>query len=480
MNSTVVRPAQAGSRLQKLLPEPHLFLLLEGARPAASSVRYRLVNINEIVIGRGKLRTFKFLGGRLMIEVPDRWMSSVHARIRRRGDQFVFVDANSTNGSMVNGATVGSIDLHDGDILELGQTFFLFRPSLLASPGDDDIFEAGEIEAPVGLRSLLPALSQRFNLLTRVVDSDAAIVINGPSGTGKEVTAKTIHELSQRTGDFIAVNCGGLPDNLTESEFFGYKKGAFSGATHDHPGLVQAANKGTLFLDEIGDLPLASQSVLLRVLQEREVRPVGSTKPVPVDFRLLCATHRNMEDLIVKGDFRDDLYARLSGFRLQLPPLAERIEDIGILISTLLRDLGNGTINVKFSNEALRALIAYPWPRNVRELRAYLQTAMALAIDEVLELDYFPDVVRATLDENGIPVPARPAAVVDDFSSDEVSVDDLELTEEQEQRRQELIGLLREHRGNISAVARAMGKARSQIQRWLRRYRIDADAFKAG
>ena len=477
MNSTVVRPAQAGSRLQKLTPEPHLFLLLEGARPAVMSVRYRLSNIEEVVIGRGKARTFKFLGSQLTLEVPDLWMSSVHARLKRRGDRFVFQDAKSTNGSMVNGATVNSIDLQDGDILELGQTFFLFRPNLLSSRAEtDDIVEANP-QTPSGLRSLVPALSQRFDLLSRVVESDAAIVINGPSGTGKEVTAKTIHELSQRSGDFIAVNCGGLPDNLTESEFFGYKKGAFSGATHDHPGLVQAANKGTLFLDEIGDLPLASQAVLLRVLQEREVRPVGSTKPVPVDFRLLCATHRNMEDLIARGDFRDDLYARLSGFRLQLPPLRERLEDIGILIATLLRDLGNGMVNVKFSNEALRALIAYPWPRNVRELRAYLQTAMALAIDESLELEYFPDTVRAVLDEDGIPKPTRQP---DDSSSDDNTDDALELTEEQEQRRQELIELLREHQGNISAVARTMGKARSQIQRWLRRYRIDADSFKAG
>ena len=180
-----------------------------------------------------------------MLEIPDRWMSSVHARIKRKGDRFVFADDNSTNGSMVNGATVNEIELQDGDILELGQTFFLFRPALLSSRAEtDDIVEASQIEAPYGLLSLQPSLSQRFALLTRVVEGDPRIVINGASGTGKEVTAKTIHELSQRPGDFIAVNCGGLPDNLTESEFFGYKKGAFSGAIHDQPGSGASGQQG--------------------------------------------------------------------------------------------------------------------------------------------------------------------------------------------------------------------------------------------
>jgi DNA-binding NtrC family response regulator len=461
--------------------------MIEGARPAAMSARFRLTDVTEVVIGRGKTRSFKFFGGQLAIDVPDRWMSSVHARITRQGGSFVFSDAGSTNGSMINGVPAESAKLRDGDILELGQTFFLFRPALPAHPAEpDDIVEARNSKMPTGLLSLLPSLSERFALLIRMVGSDAAIIINGPSGTGKEVAAKAIHELSRRRGEFVAVNCGGLPDSLTESEFFGYKKGAFSGAAQDHPGLVLAADKGTLFLDEIGDLPQVSQSVLLRVLQEREVRPVGSTKSIPVDFRLLCATHRDMEALIAEGEFREDLYARLSGFRLQLPALSERIEDLGLLISILLRDLGHGMVNVKFANDALRALIAYSWPRNIRELRAYLQTAMALAIDDELQLEYFPDAVRQALDERGRPAPPPPPPPVRSRSSESgapkrgttETAESLNLTGEQRERRERMIQLLREHRGNVSAVARAMGKARSQIQRWMRRYQLDSETFK--
>lgn len=436
-------------------------------------MRFRMENVDELIIGRGITRVAKFMSlGRtrsLKIDVPDSWMSSVHARIRRQGTTFVFHDAGSTNGSKVNDAETHERELCDGDVLELGQTFFLFRAGLLSNRREPDIVDAATIDKPRGLISLLPSLSQQFDRLTRVVSSDAPIVLRGASGTGKEVTAKTVHKLFGRSGDFIAVNCGGLPDKLLESEFFGYKKGAFSGANHDHKGLIPAADGGTLFLDEIGDLPLNSQAVLLRALQERKVRPVGATKPVAVDFRLLCATHRDMQQLVEEKRFRDDLYARLSGFQLTLPPLEQRIEDIGILIGTLLSDLCHGDVNVRFATDALYALLRYNWPRNVRELRACLQTALALVEQDKIELEYFPEAIQNVFDDD--------TDVMSPISQEQ-PLALLGLSDEQKKRREELIALLVEHAGNISAVSRAMGKARSQVQRWLKRYQLDSGQYK--
>jgi len=180
-------------------------------------------------------------------------------------------------------------------------------------------------------------------------------VIRGHSGTGKEVLARAVHELSGRRGRFVAVNCGGLVESLVQSELFGYRRGAFSGATEDRPGVIRTANAGTLFLDEIGDMPSSSQAVLLRVLQEREVKPLGATEPIAVDIRVMSATHCDLEGLIAAGDFRADLYARLSGFEFRLPPLGERREDIGLLTARLLERAVPG-VQLELSPDAARAL----------------------------------------------------------------------------------------------------------------------------
>ncbi len=456
-------------------PTPHLFLILESRRPQALSARFSLAEIDEVILGRGKARSVerRVEDGirRLIIRIPDPWMSSTHAKIQRRATICTFADERSTNGSVVNGAPATSVTLRDGDIIELGQSFLLYRSAIRISQQEPQYLDATDLEAPEGLVSLIPELSKRFAELAQIVKSNTSVVILGQSGTGKEVIAKASHKLSGRPGSFVAVNCGALPDSLVESEFFGHKKGAFSGASDDRRGLVLAADKGTLFLDEIGDLPLTSQAALLRVLQEREVTPVGATSPVPVDFRLVCATHRNMEALVKDGAFREDLLARLAGFVIDMPSLANRKEDLGVLIGTLLGHLNEergSKQDIALSNDAARALMVYQWPRNIRELRTCLQTALALATDNMIELEHLSPPVRKALEDHGKkdtqsgPQTARP-----------------QLSAEQEHRREQLIQLLREHQGNISAVARTMGKARSQIQRWLRRYRIDADSFKS-
>lgn len=439
------------------------------------SQRFDLGALDQVHFGRGQTRSFEQIDEpnekRLLVRVPDPWMSSRHARIHRQGARFMFTDERSTNGSVINGVPTASAELADGDIIELGQTFFLFRAGLKTTEAEPDVLDAMDIDAPIGMMSLIPELSKQFTDLAQIIKSETPVIIVGPSGTGKEVIARAAHSLSQRSGRFVAVNCGGLPKTAVENELFGHKKGAFSGANEDRDGLIMAANGGTLFLDEVSDLPVTSQAALLRVLQEREVTPVGANTPIPVDFRLICSTHRDVERLVMRGGFREDLYARIFGFMLQLPTLRERMEDLGLLIGTLLEELRAGFERVSLSAEAARALLAYHWPRNIRELRTSLQAALALSGSSHIELTHLMAPVRKSL-ESPSGADAPPARGLAAGMAGQLS-------DEQAERRHQIIELLRVHQGNISAVARAMGKVRSQVQRWIKRYGIDPESYRS-
>lgn len=215
--------------------------------------------------------------------------------------------------------------------------------------------------------------------IERVARSMAPVMITGESGTGKELAARMIHELGARSGQsFVAVNCGAIPENLMEAEFFGYRKGAFSGAEQDRDGFFQAANGGTLMLDEVGELPLAMQVKLLRAIQERRVRKVGATAEEPVDVRLLAATHRDLAALVHSGQFRQDLYYRLNVLDVQLPPLRDRSEDIPLLARLFLERQNPGGAPVSLSAPAMAALLQHAFPGNVRELENVLERALAL------------------------------------------------------------------------------------------------------
>jgi transcriptional regulator with GAF, ATPase, and Fis domain len=314
---------------------------------------------------------------------------------------------------------------------------------------------------------VLPVFQHRLDELARVAPTAVAVALRGPSGSGKEVIARAIHAQSGRGGPFIAVNCGAIPHNLVESELFGHRRGAFSGAAADRTGLVAAADGGTLFLDEIGDLPLSVQPALLRVLQDRAVVPVGATQPTPVDFRLLSATHRDLAGMIAAGAFREDLWGRLSGYELEVPPLADRREDLATLVADLLDRLAPDR-EVAISADAARALLRYRWPRNVRELEKCLETALALAGRGDIDLDHLPAVIADGVPRSGrfeleVPPPRAPTPTPTPASPDP--------------RRDALVASLREHHGNVSAVARALGKPRSQIQRWMRRWDLRAGDF---
>jgi DNA-binding NtrC family response regulator len=431
---------------------PYLVLGLECERPLAPSLRLSIAEVDEVELARGAERSHRRTseGGRarLRLEVPDGWMSGNHARLERREGGWILSDGGSKNGTFVGGARVTEHPLADGDWIEVGATFLLFRDRVERGAREPADVEARPQPDPDQLATLHPPLGRALAALERVAVSPVPVILGGETGTGKEVAARTLHRQSGRPGRFVAMNCGAVPEPLAESELFGHKKGAFSGATEDRAGLVRAADRGTLFLDEIGELPPALQVKLLRVLQEREVVPVGDSRPVPVDLRVVVATHRSLEELVEAGAFRRDLYARLAGFRLDLPPLRERREDLGFLIGSLLaRACADPAAVPPLDRAAERALLAHDWPLNVRELGQALSTAVALAGGARVGLEHLPEALH-----HG-PDPDRAL-------------------------RAELDRLLSAHAGNISQVARAMGKERIQIRRWCKRLSLDPTAYR--
>jgi len=253
-----------------------------------------------------------------------------------------------------------------------------------------------ESEAPVsGMIGSCPQMMELFRRIRKVAQTNSTVLINGESGTGKELVARAIHTLSSRKDqEMISVNCAAIPENLIESELFGHEKGAFTGATATRTGLVEAANGSTLFLDEIGELPLEAQARLLRVLQENEIRKVGSVQSKKVDVRLVVATHRDLKQLVVDGNFREDLYYRINVMTLLIPPLRDRGNDILELADTILQRTCSRLKSpmLQFSSGASRAIASYTWPGNVRELENAIERAVVLAEgneigEELLALD---------------------------------------------------------------------------------------------
>ena len=465
--------AQRKPRREADREAPHLFRVLECDRPTAAPSRHSLNDLDEVHIGRAAERaTERKRTGELralQVGVQDPWMSKVHATLQRSSDHWILRDHGSKNGMLVNGERATRWVLSDRDLIELGHTLFIFRQRLTVAPGPGDVEAAVEGGMEAGFFSLLPSLQASFRSLEQIAASPTSVIVYGETGTGKELIARALHAGSKRRGRFVAMNCGAVPDTLIETELFGYRKGAFSGAAQDRPGLVRSAHQGTLFLDEIADMPMSAQVALLRVLQEREVVPVGDTRPVPIDLRVVAASQSRLDTLVETGRFRADFYSRIAGFSFSLPRLADRREDIGVLVSVLLRRLRpQRAAKVSFACEAARALFRYPWPLNVRELEKCLETALVLAGDDPVELTHLPEDVRSGVPRRGMmpgstTAPAPPASP---------------LGPEDEKRKELVITLLREHSGNITAVARVMGKARVQIQRWIKRYQLDPKSFR--
>ncbi len=420
----------------------HLYLALTAGRPSGGA-RWSLDGIDRIEIGRGAARASRRDGGVLHVEVPDPWMSTTHLRFERERAHWVVADDGSRNGFLINGAKHERAIVAEHDVVEAGRSFFLLRTDELAAEPAVDLM-------PVtrgSLATLDPLLASAFDELRRVATASIPVLIGGPTGSGKERVARMIHSASARGGAFVPVNCAALPAGLVESELFGHKRGAFSGALADQPGLVASSSGGTLFLDEIGDLPAPAQAALLRVLEEHEVRAVGAAHAVRVDLRVVAATHRDLDAMIEEGSFREDLVARIAGFEIELPPLAERRVDLGVMLSELV------PAQTQLAGVAARALFAYAWPRNVRELVRALERAVALANGAELGLAHFSEEIASAR----FVTVAAPAA---------------------DARRDELVALLEKHHGNVSKVALDIGRVRQQVQRWLKRYGLDPERYR--
>ena len=309
---------------------------------------------------------------------------------------------------------------------------------------------------------IVTASAAMEDLLSRarlVAQSDASVFIYGASGTGKELLARAIHRASARAaGPFVAVNCAAIPEPLMESELFGHKKGAFTGAVYDHKGLLQSADGGTLFLDEIGDMPLPLQAKLLRVLQERQVRPVGAIQSVDLDMRVISATHHSLEQRIADRQFREDLYYRLNVVALSVPALAQRPEDIVPLALYFLKQVAARYRKdiAGFAPEALEQLVAAPWPGNVRQLQNVVEQTVALAT-------------------NGIIPASLVQSALNDRSSALTSLDEARRAFE----RDYLVRILKITQGNVAQAAKLAQRNRTEFYKLLERHGLESALFKS-
>jgi DNA-binding NtrC family response regulator len=397
----------------------------------ASSERCRLAE-GETAIGR------KVGEGQIALDDPR--ASRLHARVTRKG-RAVEVHNESQHGTFVNGARVEQKKLSHGDVLRAGDTLFVLceEPPLFDAPQ--------EARGMIGTNAVLEDTRQQIEL---VGPTDATVLVRGASGTGKEVAARAIHAASGRGGPLVAVNCGAIPEQLAESQLFGHKAGAFTGANADHPGFFTQAEGGTLFLDEIAELTPLLQPKLLRVLDNKEVMPVGSTKPTTVDVRIVAASHRDLEGWVDEERFRGDLYARISEVTLTLPPLRERREDIALLFERSLME-GHAPVDPLL----IEQLLLYRWPFNVRELK---KLATELSI-----MGQGRDEIGADLLGDRL---ASPAAGFDEVSNEEAP------------DRDGLVDLLRAHKGVVTEVAKAAGRSRKQVYRWLKRYDLNPEDYR--
>lgn len=384
-------------------------------------------------------------------------VSRQHLRVQRNGLVLVAEDLQSRNGSHYQGQRRERFELEPGAVLRLGDAIAIV---LAPSPGQSFEF-----------RELAPGfwggatLSQCLTQLRRVSSSDLPVIVQGPTGCGKEGVAAAVHHFAHRKGKFVAVNCATLPHSLAESLLFGHKRGAFTGAERSEVGYVGAADGGTLFLDEVLELHPAVQAGLLRVLQQREYVPLGETRPVPVDLRIVVASHTRLEQAVRAGRFREDLYARLNGYQLTLPLLRERREDIPFLFRHFLAQGFAG------APPALRArlverLCLYDWPRNVRELETVARRIAVLHGDaRELDLDQLEDV----LDSSGSSAP-DPDLDAPDSAAPEVG--------DAERTRRDVVAALAHNSGNVLRAARQLGISRARAYRLIVALGIDVSRYR--
>jgi transcriptional regulator with GAF, ATPase, and Fis domain len=431
---------------------PALRVLYSGAAGIVSRPPYYL--------GEGGNPIGRTLQGSGILLGEDDQVSRLHATVQVEKGVLRVVDNGSRNGTFVNGQRISVGLLAEGDILRIGNSFLILRSEPIATDGSPD--------TPIeGLVGRAPVMRKLRGALRLVAKEPVAVLLLGESGCGKEVVSRAIHELSGRSGPFVAINCSAVPDALAESQLFGHVRGAFTGAT-PHSGYFRAAHGGTLFLDEIGELPAAIQPKLLRALEEKTVLPVGSTQPVPCDVRIIAATNRDLAAAVKSGGFRGDLLARLAEFTMTLPPLRERREDILLLAQRALAGQPGDPVSPRLHPSLVERLLLYRWPYNVRELfkiLAELRIRAAGAAElgvELLEAGQLAIAESQAASAETPPAPAAVAAV--DKSRGPIPT------------REDLAQLMQKHSNVIADVAREVGRSRAQVYRWLKQYDLDRGA----
>jgi DNA-binding NtrC family response regulator len=373
----------------------------------------------------------------LELSVDDGKASRCHAELAAGSGGVLVTDLESRNGTFVDEAPLEA----PGQLAKVGSTIRIGRTVLLVVANVRPY-----LREPVSDPLLLggPALDETRQVIAVVGPSRVPVLIEGETGTGKELVAQAIHRASGRKGELCAVNCAALPAELVESELFGHARGAFSSSAGARKGLFRAADGGSLFLDEIGDLPLASQAKLLRVLETGEVRAVGEDQPIRVDVRVIAATNRDLERMIAEGQFRADLFHRIATGRVVLPPLRARREDVPLLAQTFVRG------DLSFTARAMDRLMAHGWPGNVRELKNVIAAAVAR-------------------------VDARGSARLD---AEDLHLDGRAPSESAGADERRVRDALSEHAGNVTHVARALGMRRAALYELFKRLAIDPAAYR--
>jgi DNA-binding NtrC family response regulator len=428
------------------------------------------------------------------VVLHDDTVSRYHCRITQDDHGYLLLDQRSTNGTFINKVRIREAFLKPGSIVSVGQTQLRFNARE----------EAVEIvpsraDRCAGLIGANPRMREIYAIIEKIAPTATTVVIDGETGTGKEVVAQAIHSLSPRAkNDLVVFDCGAVPPNLIESELFGHEKGSFTGAVMTRQGLFEQADGGTLFLDELGELPLDLQPKLLRALEQREVRRVGSAKASKVDVRIIAATNRNLEEEVRAGRFRQDLFYRLSVVRLHLPSLHDRADDVPLLVHHFLE---TGAFNRKpnaptvrdVARDAIAALQAYPWPGNVRELVNVVERAVSFCDTDTIELSDLPDYIRTakappretpprrttvtgttpapqvSMNPNA-PAPAPP----EELLAEGVTFKDAKERWVASFERDYILQLLRRNSGNISHAARAADIDRKYFRKLMKKYDIEA------
>jgi len=435
------------------------------------------------------------------VVLSDDTVSRYHCKIVQEDNGYVLIDERSTNGTFINKVRVREAFLKSGSIVSVGQSqlrFNALEEEVQIVPSRNDRC-AGLIGGNSRMREI-------YAIIEKIAPTATTVVIDGETGTGKEVVAQAIHSLSPRSrNDLVVFDCGAVPPNLIESELFGHEKGSFTGAMMTRQGLFEQADGGTLFLDELGELPLDLQPKLLRALEQREVRRVGSTKASKVDVRIIAATNRNLEEEVRAGRFRQDLFYRLSVVRLHLPALRERADDIPPLVNHFLETgaynrMSGGEQRVStVSRDAIIALQTYPWPGNVRELVNVIERAVSFCDSQVLQASDLPDYVRLAKappggrnvtgqnrrpstgagTSGGHPVVPMSASAPTPTPPEELLAEGVTFKDAKERwvaafERDYILQLLRRNNGNISHAARAADIDRKYFRKLMKKYDIEA------